>query len=352
MVSSDPALPVPETRARSLAYVSGRKWMSQAALGLLVAGLLYFSFRGVRLASIWETLRRMHLWQIALLLSLDALIHVLFGVRWWALVRVENRRATLVDAISVRLSAFGLSYFTVGPQVGGEPLLVFHLRRRHMSTFARATATVVLDKLLELFANFVFLVMGLGALMQSGILQAAGPAQTVGLVALFALGAWPFAHILLLRGNHHPLSEALRIHPVVGRPENQFGRYVRVSEHLVGRFCRRRPRILAAVLAVSLCACLLAVIEYALITSFLGIRLSLPQTVSAWTAGWLSFLMPVPGGLGALEASQVVALGAFGAAVDVAIGVSLVMRGRDILFGGAGLVLALNSLRSAKSKTL
>ncbi len=342
-------MPVSEPRASSLGYMSSRKWMSRAALTILVAGLLYFSLRGVQLAAIWETLRRMSAWEIALLLSLDAFIHVLFGMRWWVLVRVENPGATLVDAIRVRLSAFGLSYFTVGPQVGGEPLLVFHLRRRHASSFARATATVALDKLLELFASFVFLVIGLGALVQSGVLQATRPLHTLGLTVLMALAAWPFVHILLLRRNHHPFSKALTILPVVGLPGNKIGRFVRVSEQLVGRFCRRRPRILAAVLGVSLCACLLAVIEYALITSFLDIRLNPSQALSAWTAGWLSFLVPVPAGLGALEASQVVTLGLFGASRDAAIGASLVMRARDLLFGGAGLVLAWGSSGAQKA---
>jgi uncharacterized membrane protein YbhN (UPF0104 family) len=50
--------------------------------------------------------------------------------------------------------------------------------------------------------------------------------------------------------------------------------------------------------------------------------------------------MPLPGGLGALEASQVFALGRFGISAGVALGVALLMRGRDLLIGGIGLLLA------------
>jgi uncharacterized membrane protein YbhN (UPF0104 family) len=94
----------------------------------------------------------------------------------------------------------------------------------------------------------------------------------------------------------------------------------------------------------------MAVMEYALITSLLNIDLSSWQTISAWTAGWVSFLVPVPAGLGALEASQVVALGLFGATAEAAIGVSLLMRGRDIFFGGAGLLLAWSGWKTIQSK--
>jgi len=55
---------------------------------------------------------------------------------------------------------------------------------------------------------------------------------------------------------------------------------------------------------------------------------------------WLAFLVPLPGGLGALEASQVFALGAFGVSAASALGVTLLIRARDLLIGGLGLLLA------------
>lgn len=82
------------------------------------------------------------------------------------------------------------------------------------------------------------------------------------------------------------------------------------------------------------------VTEFALITNFLGIGLPFWQTIAAWTAGWLALLAPLPGGLGALEASQVFALGVFGVPAALALGVALVMRGRDIFIGSLGLILA------------
>jgi uncharacterized membrane protein YbhN (UPF0104 family) len=74
--------------------------------------------------------------------------------------------------------------------------------------------------------------------------------------------------------------------------------------------------------------------------SFLGIRLSFWKTVAAWAAGWMAFLMPLPGGLGALEASQVFILGRFGIRNAIAVSLVLLMRGRDLLIGGLGLLMA------------
>ena len=120
---------------------------------------------------------------------------------------------------------------------------------------------------------------------------------------------------------------------------------MRACEHLAGQFCRRHTQALLAAIIVSLLASAGTVSEYALITSFLDIGLPFWKIAAAWTAGWLSFLAPLPAGLGALEASQVFAFGLFGISSASAISVTLLMRGRDLLFGGLGLLLASNSAR-------
>ena len=209
----------------------------------------------------------------------------------------------------------------------------------------------MLDKLLELLANFMFLWLGIVALIRTGLLRSFDGATTASFAAVTLLASWPLIHILLLRGNLHPLSAAIRVLPGLAGSQSRLGRYVRVSERLAARFCQRKPGLFVGILGISLAACLAAVMEYGLITSFLDIGFSPWQTISAWTAGWVSFLVPVPAGVGALEASQVAALGLFGATAEAAIGVSLLMRGRDLLFGGAGLLLAWRGWKSHPIQT-
>ena len=91
--------------------------------------------------------------------------------------------------------------------------------------------------------------------------------------------------------------------------------------------------------------------EYALITSFLDMRLSPWQIVAGWTAGWLSFVVPLPGALGALEGSQIIALGSFGIPRAAALGAALVLRARDLLFGGAGFLIAARHVHRALSQS-
>jgi uncharacterized protein (TIRG00374 family) len=281
------------------------------------------------------------------LFGLSLLIYALMTLRWWIIVRAENRHIPYLPLWLVRIAVFGVSYFTFGPHVGGEPLQVFYLQRKYKLTFTHATASVIMDKLLELLANFFLLAVGLTAILQAGILSANGSRSWLSLAALLLLCMWPPVHILLLYRRRYPVSAVLRAIPFLKKDSRPI-RFVAASERLAGAFCRRHLVSLLWATAISVLAAVGMVGEFALIVDFLDIRLSSWQTIAAWTAGWLSLLAPLPGGLGALEASEVFALGAFGVPAALAIGVTLVMRGRDLLIGGLGLLIASRALDRQK----
>ncbi len=306
---------------------------------LLLIALLYSALRNAPLLEIWAVIQRVQLWQIIVILSMDLLIYMCTTARWWFIVNADNKHVKYFPLIPVRISVFGVSYFTIGPQVGGEPLQILYLQRNHGLTYTRAASTVVMDKLLEFLANFALLAFGLTAIVHAGILSRNGDPPLMSLIGLAALVAWPLIHILLLYKKVYPVSAFLRALPAVPQ-DSKITRFIRASERLAGRFCQRHPRALLAAIFVSLLAAVGMVGEYAVITVSMQVGLRFWQTAAAWTAGWLSFLVPLPGGLGALEASQVFALGFFGYAAPVAISVVLLMRGRDLLIGGLGLILA------------
>lgn len=350
-----PPLPLPEGDSAIPSVLPTKqkaRWELRSALRLsavylALAILLYIALRNVPLEEIWNTIRGLQLWQVALLLGLNLFIYGLITLRWWVIVRAENKRIPYFPLLLVRIAVFGVSYFTLGPHVGGEPLQVFYLQRKYKSTFTHATASVIMDKLLELLANFVLLAVGLMAVLQAGILSTSGSGSWLSLSGLVILCMWPLAHILFLYRRTYPLSALLRRLPFL-KKDSKAVRFIAASERLAGTFCRRHMPSLLSATAVSILAGVGMVSEFALIVKFLGIPLSSWQTIAAWTAGWLSLLVPLPGGLGALEASQVFALGMFGVPAAVAIGAALVMRGRDLLIGGLGLLLASRALEKQK----
>jgi glycosyltransferase 2 family protein len=301
--------------------------------------LLYFSLRNAPLTDIWKTLKQLTLQQIVVILLLNVLVIASMTARWWIIVRAENSSVPFLPLVGYRLSVFGLSYFTPGPQVGGEPLQVIYLQKNHGLSYARATSAVLMDKLLEFLVNFILIGVGVWAIVRVGLISGNGIRLNLSLIGLAVLLMWPIIHITLLYNGILPISKILFRQTFI-RKENKSVRLILVAERMASVFCRKHVRAMYLAIGVSLLSILGIVTEYYLMISFLGMSINAIQVFAALTAMQIAFLMPLPGGLGALEASQVFALGAFGQPASAAIGLTLLMRARDLLNGGLGLLLA------------
>src|SRR5215208_7989662 len=173
--------------------------------------LLYFALRNAPLAEIWVTISRLTSLQVLSLVVLNIGIYLLITLRWWIILRAGNRTIPFLPLVLVRVAVFGISYFTLGPQVGGEPLQVLYLQRKYGMTYTRATSTVIMDKLLEFLANFFLLVIGLTAIVQAGILSTDASKPLMSLLPMAVILLWPFLHITLMIRGIYPIVSVLRL---------------------------------------------------------------------------------------------------------------------------------------------
>jgi hypothetical protein len=250
-----------------------------------------------------------------------------------------------------RQAAFGVSYFTPGPQFGGEPLQVYLTRNRHSVPGASAVAAVTLDKLLELIANFSFLAYGIFVTLQGKTFG-----DSLGSEASFiALGtlSLPVIYLISLWSGRSPLTWFVDHIPVRYAMLPSVRRFQQVSsaaEEQVRLFCRNRPLALFLAMLLSLSIWIALVAEYFLALQFLGAQLNLTQTIGVLTLARLAFLSPTPGGLGTLEASQILAMGALGLSPAFGLSMSLLIRSRDVIFGGLGLLFVMYLSRQVGAK--
>ena len=330
----------PQNIQRKITFRTLRILAVYSILGLL----LWWALRNVPLIDIWETIKQLRGWQIIALLFINATVIALMAARWWIIVRADNHRVPFLPLVGYRLSAFGVSYFTPGPQVGGEPLQIIYMQKNYGLTYARATSAVIMDKLLEFLVNFLLLAVGAWAVFRVGLIPDNGGKPSLSLIGLGLLLLWPLVHIILLYHGRYPVSVVLRWQHFIPQ-QTKLVRLIIVSERMAASFCNRHLRAMLAAIVVSVLSVAGIVAEYILMVNFLGMQLSAIQVFAALTALQLAFLMPLPGGLGALEASQVFALGVFGQPASAAISLVLLQRARDILNGGLGLLLAGRGIR-------
>jgi uncharacterized protein (TIRG00374 family) len=305
----------------------------------LLAVLLYWALRNAPLADIWRALQHLQFWQILVILLVNASYYFIATLRWWIIVNAENKHVPFFPLLGVRVSVFGVSYFTLGPQVGGEPLQILALKRNYGLTYTHATAAVLMDKLLEFLVDFLMLAVGFSAILQAGVMIENGMQFGGSLIVLAFLIFWPPTHLILLYNRRYPLTVLIHAIPFIPKKSTAV-RFLRAAERLAGTFCQRHPGRLIVALIFSAVAGMEIIIDYALIATFLNIHLPFGKMVAAWMMSWISLLMPLPGGLGALEASQVYVLGKFGFSAATALSLTVLMRGRDMLIGAFGLILA------------
>jgi len=315
------------------------RYLRQFLLYLILITLLYLALRNAPLIDIWNTLSQLKLWQIAVLFILNSGVIFAITARWWIIVRSDNPSVPFLPLVRYRLSTFGISYFTPGPQVGGEPLQVLYLQQNHGITFARSTASVIMDKLVEFVANSILIVAGLTAAVQVGMISRNRIMVFGSLIPLAMILVLPLVYLTLLYRGRYPLSGILRaVTSLIGN--RSWMRLVIVSERMAASFSHRRLSAVLASLFFSLLALAGTLLEYSLMTSFLGAHLSFAQNLAGLTSVMLAFVLPLPGGLGALEASQVYALTSMGYAPAIGISLSLLIRARDLMNAGLGLLLA------------
>jgi uncharacterized protein (TIRG00374 family) len=315
--------------------------------------LLAWVLRSVPFSEVWVTLTRLTLGQLLAWLLVNICIQFLFSGRWWIILRAQGYRIPYLSLVGYRLSGFSLSYFTPGPQFGGEPLQVHLLHSRHAVPTATAIAAVSLDRMLELLANFTFVLLGVSVVLHSGL--SSGVPLYLILLPVGILLALPVGYLLSLRWGKRPgnwLYKKMLTRWMLSKGVVKIVRSLLVAEEEIALFCKQNFTTLLHAQLVSIFIWLGTLAEYWLTMNFLGLRLDLFQTITLLTAFRLAFLSPIPGGLGVLEAGQV--LGAQALGIDPAFGasLSLLTRLRDLAFGGLGLwlggVLVSRTIPSAK----
>jgi uncharacterized protein (TIRG00374 family) len=317
----------------------GATWL-RYALWLALPLTLAWVLRDVSLDALVQSLQALSVGELLLLAAVNVLVVLAFSGRWWALLRARGQRIPYLRLSAYRLAAFAVSYFTPGTHFGGEPLQVHLVNRRHSLPVPIAAASVILDKTIEMIANFAFLAVGLAVVVRLG-LQPVGSGVVLRAASLLLLVAPALYLVAAWRGKRPGTWLAARVGL---RPEGTgwkaaLARGLEESEREVATAAQQAPWGIVAGGAFSLLSWGLLLLEWAMALHFMEIALSGAEVVAVVTAARLALFVPLPGAAGALEASLLFALTELGASPAQALGVALIIRVRDLAFGALGLWL-------------
>jgi len=301
-------------------------------LWLLALALAGWTLWQLPLSDISAQLRRLS-WQDWLLWPLVNVALLYLAVKRWQLLGQAVRAPlSLTTLFRMRQAGSAVSFLTPGPHFGGEPLQLYWLSRHCGTPLHRAVAMLGLDRFVETSTNLAVLLAGVLLLLGTAILPIDEWLQVSGILA-GVLCLMLLVAVLVLR---HPDWLARRFRPLAQRwiaseaADRGESGWRALVDLLQGALAKQRPRLWLALL-LSLAGWLVLLFELVLLLHFLGLSPSPSDIVLIVVGIRLAMLLPVPGGIGTIEASLLWSFRFLGLPVSAAVGLIALIRLRDAL---------------------
>lgn len=274
-------------------------------------------------------------WLVWIALNL-AVVMLLTG-RWLVLTSAMALPCKLLQLLRVRQAGGVISFVTPGPQFGGEPFQVYWLWQRYKVPGHAAFLALGLDRFYELWINFAVLLLAVLVLVSSASVTFVDWYIIVAVLsALIMLMAW-FGWFML--------RQPLRIRTWIKRLTSRWHdherlrsidiHWSRLNESLQLIFTKQRPA-LGFAFGLSLLGWAGMIAEFWLLLHFVDVPVDLTSFVFLFTVVRLAFLLPLPGGIGSVEAALFWAFQALALPLSAAAGLIVLMRLRDVVILLAG----------------
>lgn len=317
------------------------RWsLTTLVLWLVALALAGWTLRQLPLNSIAAQVGQLA-WHHWLLWSLvNGVILYLAVKRWQLLGQAVRAPLSLASLFRMRQAGSAVSFLTPGPHFGGEPLQLFWLHRVFAQPLHRAVAMLGLDRFVETATNIAVLLAGVLMLLGTAMVPLDEGLQISAILG-GVLAALVVAAALVVR---HPLWLAKRFRPLVQRwrggsgehQANQQSGWQALVALMQSALASHRGRLWAALL-LSLLGWVALVAELWLLLRFLGLSPSPSDLLTIMVGMRLAMLLPVPGGIGTIEASLLWSFQLLGLPVSAALGLIALIRLRDALLLLVGL---------------
>ncbi len=308
----------------------------------LALGLAAWTLRQLPLAAMGAAVSGLTPGQWLVWLLFNVVVMALATGRWQLFARALGDRVALWPLLLIRMAGQTVSFLTPGPQFGGEPLQVYWLCRRHGVALHRAVLSLGLDRFVDLWVNFAVLLGGVCLLLVTRLVPSQEWQGTL-LVLVLALGALPALGLLVLR---QPAWLASRLgalvtrwerHPRLQRSGAALSEHWQALQNALRQVLQTRRATLVAGLLLTLLGWAAILGELRALLWFLNVQVEMADFVLLFVAIRLAMLLPLPGGIGTIEAAVLWCFATLELGTAEALGLIALMRLRDVAILAFGL---------------
>lgn len=307
--------------------------------GVLVLVIIIFAllfFRG-EAGVIFEAATRISPVAFLIFFSVSVSNLWIYTIRWDLIIHAGSDKKILSQPklLGVKFAAYALAYIIPSAQLAGEPLRLQTLEGAGVSR-KEALAGMVLDKVFEAVTLAIFALLALLLLMVG-----AGGADVEGIsIVVLSLGFLLFAAFfyftIVKDGFFLMLFRLFQLHRVAALQKYEIK--LQQTEQMMQDFFTNHHSELVWTIVISTMTYLILLLEYYIMLWSLGLSPSVMQVMVVSTLPLISYLVPTPGGVGALEVAQAGALQLAGLDPLFAVPLILYIRLRDVAFIVTGLL--------------
>jgi uncharacterized protein (TIRG00374 family) len=315
-------------------------WLKALPILLWLAALILAGWvlSQLPLAAIAQSIAKLSIVQWLAWVALNLGIILLATQRWQILTNMLDLSVRFGELLMIRQAGQAVSFITPGPQFGGEPLQIYWLWKRNRLPIHCALLAVGLDRFYEFWINFSVLLLSVLLLLASPAAEVVNW-QKISLVLLFLLLTLSLSGWLILKQPERVLDWIKRVtrhwqhHPRLQQIDTH---WQRLSNDVQRVMKEQKPALLRAFI-LSICGWIGLIGELWLLLSFFDLEPDVYAFLVIFVSMRLAFLLPLPGGIGTLEAALFWASEYLGLPLASAMGLIALMRLRDALVLMTGL---------------
>ncbi len=270
-------------------------------------------------------------------------IELLLVLRWMLILRTKGVDIRYMTLFLYRQAGYAVGYITPQMHIGDSSTRLLLLRHNGIG-MKKGLASILVDRAMTITTDAILAIIGVLLL-----LLAFGLPEEMRMALAFGAAAIGFAFGLLY---HRILSGKTFIVPIIRiipflRKHSDKARELEVE---ISSFFTKDKKTFLACMLINLLLWVLMFLEYKAALLMLGYDAGLVELFLVVAFVGITYSMPVPFAAGVLEAGQYSIAGLIGSGSAVALGLSVLIRIKDLIRTGAGLaVLSILGIRTSKT---
>ncbi len=264
---------------------------------------------------------------------------VILTWRWQIILKSQGvHHISFWKLNNYRLVGQGVSFLTPSGKLGGEPVRAGLTSSRENISFEKSLSSVLIDRTIDISSALAFFSIGVMILLLSFVIPAA-IATILVVVCIIALILIITFNYRMLKGKpfFHYLFRFLGLSRI--KKLEKFEEKLVDVEALIIKFYYEDKKYFFYALGISMLSWILMFVEYKIAALMVGHNLTPLQIFLVFSFIGIAYMVPVPMGIGSLEASQITAFSLLGISSAAGLALSFLVRLKDLFIAIIGVAL-------------